>query len=100
MLCAGVCACAVGHGQTIYLLLALRKNSDNFSRLSIGADDKIADFDFAHFAPTAWCYQQAVQRLCSASHECQWRDFDHALLNELRHALVIDQIEERVVKRP
>src|SRR5215475_12067677 len=32
-------------------------------------------------------------------HECQRRDFDHALFNELSHALVIDQVEERVVKR-
>src|SRR5215475_697013 len=33
-----------------------------------------------------------------AAHECQRRDFDHALFNELCDALVIDQIKERVVK--
>src|SRR5215475_13044568 len=32
-------------------------------------------------------------------HECQRRDLDHALFNKLGHALVIDQIEERIVKR-
>src|SRR5215470_3750616 len=35
----------------------------------------------------------------TASHERQRRDLDHALFNELGHSLVIDQVEERVVKR-
>src|SRR5262245_13729203 len=35
----------------------------------------------------------------AAAHKRQRRDFNHALFNELRHAFVIDQIEERVVKR-
>src|SRR6266508_3129048 len=35
----------------------------------------------------------------TSPHECPRRDLDHALYNEFGHALVIDQIEERVVKR-
>src|SRR5215475_1710877 len=34
-----------------------------------------------------------------SAHECQRRDLDHALFNKLGHALVIDQVEEGVVKR-
>src|SRR5262249_23508204 len=34
-----------------------------------------------------------------SAHERQRRDFDHTLFNEFRHSLVIDQVEERVVKR-
>src|SRR5215475_1380581 len=34
-----------------------------------------------------------------SAHKRQRRDFNHTLFNELGHALVIDQVEERVVKR-
>src|SRR4051794_31684803 len=33
-----------------------------------------------------------------APHESQWRDFDNAFLQELRHALKVNQVKERVVE--
>src|ERR1051325_8044047 len=86
--------------QTIDHLWPLRINAHDQRRLSVRADDSIARLETTHRAPTRRSQYAAVQRLRPPTHEGQWGDFYDALLQEPRGALVIDQVEERVVKRP